>query len=106
MTRIFRSRKTALKYIASLKAVGITPTYAGWQGKTLVVVSAAPPPPPRSNPASASLPRNKWVTAQVRVTSSGKIQAKVPASALRSGTTRTRTRTHTRRLQEAPSPCR
>lgn len=35
-----------------------------------------------SNP-SATLPRNKWVTAQIRVTSSGKVQAKLPASALR-----------------------
>jgi hypothetical protein len=38
--------------------------------------------------ANPTLPRNKWVAAQIRVTSSGKIQAKVPASALRSGTSR------------------
>jgi hypothetical protein len=44
----------------------------------------------------ASLPRNRWVSGKLRVTSSGKIQVKVPASALRGGT-RTRTKRRRRR---------
>ena len=33
-----------------------------------------------SNPPQAPLPRGRWIKAQVRVTSDGKIQARLPAS--------------------------
>jgi hypothetical protein len=38
---------------------------------------------PGAQPNPTSLPRNRWVSGKVRVTSSGKIQMKVPASALK-----------------------
>lgn len=37
----------------------------------------------QKNPGAASIPRGKWVNAQVMVTSSGQIKAKIPASAMR-----------------------
>lgn len=51
-------------------------------GKTPPGVPSWESPGAQPNP---NLPRNRWVSGKLRVTSSGKIQMKVPASALRRG---------------------
>lgn len=51
-------------------------------GQTLSTVDGGKRYAIEENP-KATIPRNKWVTAKIRVTSSGKIQAKVPASSLK-----------------------
>lgn len=46
-------------------------------------------PDKKKNP-TASIPRNKWVNAKIRVTSSGKIQAKVSSGSLKQNQKRKR----------------
>jgi hypothetical protein len=47
------------------------------------VIFTAEPPKSKSNPRKVGIKRDVWVNAKIRVTKGGKIQAKVPASAVR-----------------------